>query len=140
VQGISGFGEFKVSKVGFSAIQYGPLPIDKVRACLGLELVVGVVRFSEVAQTHAFERHPNDFGICLQHLGRIISDPDFIGRGPNQTDGFELIGDVSEGNAIILVAIKLRPDKNGYYEIASTYRIDKQTIGRRIRKGFLKKA
>jgi hypothetical protein len=83
-----------VRKVGFHAIQYGTLPIDKVRACLGIELVVGVLRFSEIAQTHAFERHPNDFDICLQHMERIIAEPDFIGRGPHQTDGFELIGDV----------------------------------------------
>ena len=121
----------------FQSINLGPLPVSKVNAYLGLNLIDGDVRFKSIAQAHAFERHPNDFELCLVHIQRIISQPDFIGRGPNQTEGFEMIGKVSDNDQHILVAVTLRLDNDGFYNVASTYRIDTYSVRRRIRKGFL---
>jgi hypothetical protein len=126
-----------VAKIQFENIDLGPLPIGEVNKCLGLELKSGNVRFSGIAQFHAFERHPNDFELCLQHIQRITLEPNFIGRGPNQVDGFELIGKVPNHDKHILVAVKCRINSDGFYEVASTYRIDTYTVRRRLRKGFL---
>jgi hypothetical protein len=54
------------------------------------------------------------------------------------TDGFELIGEAREDQAIILIAIKINRDRAGRYIVASTYTIDRNKLQRRVRKRFLK--
>ena len=103
-----------MKQVKFSNINLGPLPVNKINKCLGLLLETGSVRFKAIAQIHAFERHSNYFDLCLQNIQRIVSQPDFIGRGPNQTEGFELIGRVLDDDWFILVAIKIRLDVDGF--------------------------
>ena len=97
-----------------------------------------MVHFSVRAQAHARDRHPAEFSECLGHIGRIIGAPDYVGQGPSQPDGFELVGQANYGWHIVLVAIKLRPDAQGRYIVASTYLIDRDKLERRVRKGFLK--
>lgn len=118
-------------------IDYGPLDTVRVSTLLGLNLANGNVVFSKSAQLHAIRRHPADFTVCISHLQRLISTPDFIGRGPKQRDGFEMVAEIPNENAIILVAIKLLADANGNYRIASTYLISRNSLERRLRKKFL---
>lgn len=118
-------------------LDLGPLPAQQINQILSLSLESGCVRFSTMAQQHAYERHPEDFALCLRHIAQIVAKPDFVGRGPHQSDGFELIGTIRQENAIILVAIKLRPDRAGRYIVASTYSIDRSKLERRLRKGFI---
>ena len=119
-------------------LDLGPLPVSDINRILGLQLDAGAVHFSVRAQDHARRRHPNDFDLCRRHVGRIVARPDYIGRGPNQLDGFELIGDIAQDNVISLVAIKLQRDHSGRYIVANTYLIDRNTLDRRLRKGFAK--
>ena len=118
----------------------GPLPTAAIKAAIGLELAPGAVHFSSRAQEHAERGHAADFALCLKHLSRIVTAPDYIGQGPHQADGFELIGEAQAEGAVILVAVKLRPDRHGRYVVASTYTIDGNKLARRLRKGFLKRA
>jgi len=118
------------------AIELGPLPIDEIYRAFGISLNVGLVHFSVRAQQHARERHPDDFDLCLAHIERVIAAPDYVGRKPEQTDGFEMIGE--SDHAIVLVAIKMRSDSAGRYIVASTYLIDRNSLERRLRKGFVK--
>lgn len=120
------------------ALTLGRLPIAIINPALGLALPAGDVHFSVRAQRHAYQRHPNDFLVCLKHIQQIVTTPEFVGRGPNQADGFELVSEIQQGKAIVLVAIKLQPDASGQYGVASTYSIDRDKFQRRIRKGFLK--
>ena len=82
--------------MNFSNIDLGPLPVNKINKCLGLLLETGSVRFKAIAQIHASERHSNDFDLCLQNIQRIVSQPDFIGRGQtklkalNRLEGFSM--------------------------------------------------
>ena len=127
----------------YTPLDLGPLPADAIKTALGLDLAPGPVRFSVRAQGHAETRHPGQLALCLRHVGPIVAAPDYIGRGPHQADGFELIGEAreeGEEGALILVAIKVRPDARGRYGVASTYTIGRDTLDRRLRKGFLVRA
>ena len=115
----------------------GPLPVAAIKAATGLELAPGPVHFSVRAQEHAERRHPGDFALCMRHVAHIVTAPDYIGQGPHQVDGFELVGEAEGEGAVVLVAIKVRPDAAGRYIVASTYIIDRNTLDRRLRKRFL---
>ena len=115
----------------------GPLPVAAIEAATGLVLAPGPVHFSVRAQEHAERRHPDDFALCMRHVARIVTAPDYIGQGPHQADGFELVGEARAEDAVVLVAIKVRPDARGRYIVASTYVIDRGTLDRRLRKRFL---
>jgi hypothetical protein len=104
---------------------------------IGLDLPAGDVRFTARAQAHARERHPGDFEICLTHLPRIVRAPDYVGRAPQQADGFELIGEARQERSIILVAIKLERDREGRYIVASTYRLTRRALESRLLRGFV---
>lgn len=120
----------------FIGVDVGPLPTAVIRRALRLELMEGAVHFSRRAQAHAWERHPDDFALCLNAMREVVASPDYVGRGPHQKDGFELIGEVACGGALVLVAVKLRPDASGRYAVSSTYVIDRNKLARRLRKGF----
>jgi hypothetical protein len=125
-------------RLRIKSLDLGSLPADRINGALGLNLAAGVVHFSIRAQQHAMDNHADEFALCLRHIERIVVTPDYIGQGPGQTDGFELVGEAHQDQAIILVAIKVRPDAAGRYIVASTYLIDRNKLERRIRKGFLK--
>lgn len=120
------------------ALDLGSLPVSKINAVLGSSLAAADAHFSIRAQSHSLMRHPADFELCRRYVGQIVSTPDYIGQAPGQADGFELIGEVPQEGAIILVAIKLRVDRAGRYIVASTYPIDRNKLERRLRKGFIK--
>lgn len=122
------------------ALDLGPLPVAKINAVLGASLTAADAHFSIRAQSHSRTRHPADFELCRRYVGQIVATPDYIGQAPGQIDGFELIGEVPQEGAIILVAIKLRVDRAGRYIVASTYPIDRNKLERRLRKGFIKPA
>lgn len=121
-------------------LDLGPLPAWAIKAAIGLDLAPGLVHFSTRAQNHAEGRHPADFALCLRYVGQVVAAPDYIGQGPSQADGFELIGEAVAEGALILVAIKVRPDRRGRYFVASTYPIARATLENRLRKGFLVRA
>ncbi len=119
-------------------LNLGPLPVKAIAAALGLHLAPGDVLFTGLAQRHAQERHPTDFPLCLLNASRIVEAPAYVGQSPRQIDGLELIGEAVEDGALVLVAVELRPDRRGRYYVASTYRIERGTLDRRLRKGFAK--
>jgi hypothetical protein len=59
----------------------GPLPIDAILKCLGLQLKPGEVMFYAHAQRHTFEGRP-ERRICLPHLERAIATPMHVGQQP----------------------------------------------------------
>jgi len=126
-------------KYKLSPLDLGPLPTTRINGLLGLNLVPAVVHFSVRAQQHALQRHPDNFTICRRHIASIVANPDYVGQSPGQSDGFELIGEAHQDQAIVLVAIKINPDHAGRYIVASTYLIDQNKLERRVRKRFLKK-
>lgn len=122
------------------ALDLGPLPVAKINKVLGLSLLAAEAHLSVRAQIHSLSRHPDNFELCRRYIGQIVSTLDYIGQAPDQVDGFELIGRIPHEQAIVLVAIKLRPDKAGRYIVATAYPIDGNKLERRLRKGFVKPA
>lgn len=119
------------------ALDLGPLAVATINDVLPLQLEAGRVHFSARAQEHAQRRHPQDFTLCLRHLPRIVRAPDYIGQGPDEADGFELVGEARSDRAIVLVAVKVQRDEQGRYIVASTYRISRRTLLGRLDKGRL---
>lgn len=130
----------KVEITDLTPLDLGPLPVARINAVLGSSLVAANAHFSIRAQSHSLMRHPADFELCRRYIGQIVSTPNYIGQAPGQAHGFELIGEVPQESAIILVAIELRVDRAGRYIVASTYPIDRNKLERRLRKGFIKPA
>jgi hypothetical protein len=120
------------------ALDLGPLPATHINRALGLSLVPAKVHFSVRAQLHALQRHPDNFTICMRHIASIVAKPDYAGQSPGQSDGFELIGEAHQDQALVLVAINISRDQAGRYIVASTYLIDRNKLERRVRKRFLK--
>lgn len=121
----------------YKPLDCGPLAVATVNGALGLNLRPGRAHFSASAQEHADDRHPADFSICIAHIHDIIRAPQWVGRHPRDGDGFTLVRTVQAGRTIILAAIKIRPDAEGRYIVASTYRLTRHDVDTRIAKGFL---
>jgi hypothetical protein len=122
----------------FSPLILGALPHGRVGRKLNIRLRPGTVHFTIPAQRHSFRRHPKDFHICLPYLSQAVNNPTYVGQSPgHRNSGFELVLEVPGGRTNILVALVLNPDARGVYRVTSIYRIDNNTIFRRLRKGYL---
>lgn len=124
-------------KPRFKLLNLGPLPHEDVGSVLRQPMPEGVVHCSVGAQIHAYKKHGEDFMVCHAYMSQVISAPDYIGRGPNQADGFEMILEAPNEGHGVLVAVLLRPSNDGIYGVKSCYPIDFASIDRRLRKNFL---
>jgi hypothetical protein len=120
------------------ALTLGPLPVDAINDALSLELEPGEVMFSEPAQRHAFNNHPEDFPKCLPHVGSVILNPLFVGDDLKNPGKIELISRIAVLESGLLVAISLELI-NGYYHVASMYPVSERKIEGRLEKRFLKR-
>lgn len=124
----------------FRLLKLGVLPCKKVGEILKLPMSPGFVHCSVGAQMHAYRIHGPDFMICHAYLSQTVTAPTYIGKGPNQDEGFEMILDVPDQDLSVLVAILLRPSNDNIYSVKSCYPISEHTLERRLRKGFLFRA
>jgi len=105
-----------------------------------LNLPAGPVQFSIAAQKHALGNHPDAFHVCEPFLAETVASPTYVGQGPeHKNKGFELVLSVKQKSLLVLVAIHLKPMKDGTYIVKSAYPINSGTLERRLRKGFLVK-
>lgn len=121
----------------YKPIDCGPLAVGLINDAMNWRLVPGRVHFSASAQEHAEDRHPEDFKLCVQHLDEIIRAPAWVGQGPKDRDGFVMVRRIRSAKAVLLVAIKLKPDAMGRYILASTYRVAQHDVDVRVAKGYL---
>jgi len=115
----------------------GNLPYQAINKALSLNLQHDTVYLSEKAIHHIWERHPNDYHVCMEAIEVIVSTPDFTGQSPLHPDNFILIKQVQE--LMLLAAISVLPDEHGDYPVQSSYTIDNNALHHRLRKGFLKR-
>lgn len=123
----------------FPSLVLGPLPHQRIGTLLGRPLSAGVVHCTAGAQKHAYDRHGPAFLRCHAYLAQVVSSPTYVGQGPHQRGGFELILEVPMDGLSILMALTLRPSNAGIYYVKSVYPVDFNKIDRRLRKGFLKR-
>ena len=121
----------------YSPLDCGPLAVATINGALGLNLAPGRAHFSASAQEHAEDRHPADYRICIANIRDVVRAPEWVGRNSRERDGFTLVRSALAGKAIILVAIKIKPDAQGRFVVASTYRLTRHDIEVRVAKGFL---
>lgn len=121
----------------YKPLDCGPLAVATINGALGMNLAPGRAHFSASAQEHAEDRHPADFAVCFANIKDIVRAPEWVGRNPRDQDGFTLVRSATAGRTIILVAIKIRPDAEGRYVVASTYRLTRHDVEARLAKGFL---
>jgi hypothetical protein len=111
----------------------GPLPINAILKCLGLQLKPGEVMFFAHAQRHTFEGRP-ERRICLPHLERAIATPTHVGQQPGyEADSLDLVCAIP-GGPIVLVAISMRI-KKGLYPMKSVYPLRAATLKNRVKAG-----
>lgn len=116
----------------YQAVDFGPLPTEKVNIVLGTELEPGNVRLSKQAHKHIAEDHPNDYYICFPVLQLAVASPSFIGQAPGHSANFEIIRRINrEDGKEVLVAIGLKPDADGCYRITSAYLVSRETVEQR---------
>lgn len=113
------------------------LPFAAINAALSLRLEHGKVHISRQTLRHIYERHPNDYAICVSAVEGIIKNPEFIGQAPHHRENFEVISQVNDVN--ILIAISSIPDARGDYPIMSSYIIPEGTFQRSLRKGYIQR-
>jgi hypothetical protein len=112
----------------------GPLPIESIKRCLGLDLKPGNVVFHVHAQEHAFGKVRERHELCVPHLQRAVSAPTYIGQQPGyEAKGIDLSCQTDEGH-IVLVGISLLASR-GIYPLMSTYPLPANTLRRRLRVG-----
>jgi len=129
-----------MSQIRFKPLSLGPLPIVHVEKHLNLIIAEGSVHFSIPAQNHAYRNHGDDFMRCMPYLSQAIADPHYIGQAPHyKNKGFEVIFSPPAEEFHMLIAVQLRCDNRGRYQLSSVYPVDTNKINGRIRKGFLKK-
>ena len=122
----------------FSPLSLGPLPAKIVSDCIEVEVPDGAVHFSIPAQNHSYKRHGREFLACLPYLSQAIATPNYIGQAPNHDKAFEVIYSTPDNGMNILIAVQIRLDNRGRYQLHSVYPINDDKIERRQRKGFIK--
>lgn len=112
------------------------LPYQAINCLLIRDLKHDIVHISDKTIRHIIEKHPNDYGICLENLELVISKPDFVGQSPLHKGNFVVVKKL--GDAFIMVAISLVVNEHGKYPIMYSYIIPNNTVKRRIRVGYFK--
>jgi hypothetical protein len=74
----------------------------------------------------------------MPHLAKVICDPLYVGDDYKNPDSIELIGRIHIVNSFVLVAIEMKKDKRGRYNICSFYPVSKEKVDNRRKRGFLK--
>ena len=118
-------------------LDLGPLPIDIIYRVLGLELEEGEVRFSAGAQIHAAKKHPEDYSRYLAFIGGVIASPLYLGDDVRNLGKIEFISRIPKVGGL-LVALEVKKDSAGKYNVVSIYSITHEKIEARRRKGRLK--
>lgn len=118
----------------------GAIPTAEVYRATGYELDDGDVILSINAQKHAAKRHPEEYSVCLPHVGAVVNNPLFIGSDHKNLDKIELVSRVRALGSGLLVAVHIEPDNQGRYHVVSFYPISEKKITSRVEKGFLKRA
>lgn len=121
----------------YQPIAFGALPVDYINVTLGMELEVGNVVMSANAQKHAANKHP-EFSQCLAFVSAILASPLYLGDDLQNDGKIEIIGKPHLLGFAMLIAVEVRRDKKGHYNISSVYSLPEDRIQNRKEKGYLK--
>ena len=117
------------------------LCIDDINLALGLALAPGRAWFSSKTHEKTAVKHANDYHLVMRHIDECCRAPTYIGRHAKHPDNVELILDVpmSDETVHVLVAVVLRQNARGNYNVDSAYCINDEEIGQRRQRGSVHK-
>ena len=115
----------------------GPLPIQVINRTLGTDFMSGEVLFTRAAQIHAERRHPEEYPLCLPHVGLVIRNPLYIGDDFKNHGKIELIARIPQIGGALLVAINMEQEEEGTYHVCSMYPVSEGKVQKRKEKGYL---
>ncbi|BDW99490.1 hypothetical protein [Maricaulis maris] len=121
----------------YKAIRIGLLKTAEINRRLGTELVDADVWASKAAHRHFAVDHPDDYNLVVANLGLVIEDPGYIGQKPGNADNFYLVRNVPGLDSSVLVAIGIRLNKHGTYNLRSAYTVSHTDIQRYRAAGHL---
>jgi len=84
---------------------------------------------------HMKNRHPTDFGKYQNHIGLILSSPDYVGL--NADGSIEFVKEFHSASEHVKVAVRV--SKTGTLFVRSLYVLNPKRVKNFIKKGTLKK-
>jgi hypothetical protein len=117
----------------------GNFPDEIVYKTLAIEAEPGAVIFSVPAQNHANKNHPGDAELIIPHLSQVIEDPTYVGDDYRNPGKIELVRMIpGTGGKSALIAVTVEQDKNGLYNVCSSYLITQSEVDKKRSRGILK--
>lgn len=117
----------------------GKMPAEDVYRTLGIEIDEGEVKFSSAAQRHALQNHPSDVPRIIPNLSQLITSPLYIGDDHRNPGKIEIVGRIPGHDGAALVALTVEKDeRDGCYQVCSTYFINQSELDRKRHKGILR--
>lgn len=107
--------------------------VERFNVLTNQKLPVGDIYQSFGLAAHVKKRHPSDVG-NLVHVPAVISNPDYVGRNPNEPNSIELVKVLANN---VMVCVKLDASNN-YLYVASVYNITNAKLQKHIQSGRLK--
>jgi hypothetical protein len=99
----------------------GPFPAETINRTLLTELEPGDAVLTAGVQKHVLREHPNDFAWCLPHVATVVTNPLYVGDDFKNPGYIEMISRVPGQKTGLLVAVCIKVNGEGQYEVRSFY-------------------
>jgi len=120
----------------YPGLTLGQLPVGRINARLGTNLVPGSVTVSKAAHAHIAIDHPLEYADIMTALPGIIADPAFIGQDPKHPHAFYLLDALQTAvGSYAMVAIGFTLSPGGTYQVKSAYGLKAYQFTSRVKAG-----
>lgn len=120
----------------YPGLTLGPLPVARINARLGTNLVPGVVTVSKAAHAHIANDHPLEYADIMAALPGLIANPAFIGQDPKHPHAFYLVDALQTTvGSYAMVAIGFTLSPGGTYQVKSAYGLKAYQFTSRVKAG-----
>lgn len=93
---------------------------------------------SKAAHKHIALDHPQDYPRIIHVLPKMLASPQYIGINTKRPDNFYIVNVIDQSDPqAALVAISLKKNKYGGYNVRSAYRIKRSDVDSRRQKRLL---
>lgn len=107
--------------------------VQRFNDLTGQNLPCSTIYQSSGLAVHVKKRHPDELD-NISHIPNIVSDPDYIGKHPKESDSIELVKRLDKN---VMVCVKL-DQREGYLYVASVFSISGSKLQNRLNSGRLK--
>lgn len=120
----------------YPGLTFGLLPVERINARLGTNLVPGMVTVSKAAHAHIANDHSLEYAQIMAALPGLIANPAFIGHDPKHPHAFYLIDALQTAvGSYAMVAIGFALSPGGTYQVKSAYGLKATQFTSRVKAG-----